>query len=100
MTTEQPPIELTEDQQKKFVNAICRVWNGIAYDILVCYAEDGDVESVVLDQDDVIEVSLDANRVEYMGGLDEEHKKLWRTLPYSQMKELAAVALPHKRWGY
>lgn len=55
---------LTDNQRTILRSAAEAVWNEIGWDCLQARAEDGDVERAEMSRNDVIEVVLDAGRLE------------------------------------
>jgi len=75
--------------------AIQRTWETIAPDVLAMEQEMG---NSFAKQDLIIEMVLDANRVEEYGDLSKEDLAGWLCLDYKERFELAKSCLPKKEW--
>jgi hypothetical protein len=78
------------------------VWNDVGYDCLDAMAKHGyarprSIESVTMYRRDVIEIVLDADRLDsrLKGGIREK----FDALTYNQKKTLVRRAFPHARYG-
>jgi len=78
------------EMRERIKKALNKTWNYIGDDFL---SEFGDIS-----QEEVIEVVLDADRVKTHGG-DVIAAEVLYELSYSDMKKIAKVVFPFKRYG-
>jgi hypothetical protein len=94
----------TEDELRDIRWAAQSVWNDIGWDCLQALAEHGfkkprDIQTVSYRRSEVMEMVIDANR------MDDDLKKTpgllekWNGLDYKQMIRIVRPAFPHDRYG-
>lgn len=84
---------MKSEQEYEIESALYTTWQAIAIDIL-------SVSNGTVSKEEVIEVVLDADRIEMFGNLSEETLSLWKTLSFTEKMNLAKSAFEHDAYGY
>lgn len=91
---EKKNVFITEDQRKELQFCMQRCWQTIGSEIIQMAAESG--ESSV-PKDEVVDVVID--QMDTNGGMSKELSKLWNTIPFEQMQDIANDTFKFKRYG-
>lgn len=91
---------LTSEEKQQIARMCSRTWDYIGSDALRALEEAG--EKPEMPRSHVIEVVLDADRLEFQHRKPEEQAllKRFRALDYEQQKRIARLAFPFGRYGY
>ena len=81
-------------QLEEMENGLNNVWEAIGADVLEMFGSD------TISKADVIEMVLDANRMDAHGGLDADALLFWNGLNSATQKRVAKSAFTYKRYGY
>ena len=89
----------TKEEQEDIQRKAGYVWDMIGMDCLDAIASDKgkDINSVTMRRSHVIEVVLDAGRLE--SEFPKEYKERWEKLSYQQKINLVKSAFPYKSYG-
>ncbi len=82
---------MTPEQLKELYRGMRRTWDYVAQDL---FCEPG----FTMERDHVIEVVLDADYLEYHGGVNKDIVKQFRALSYDEQNELAANVFTARRY--
>lgn len=101
-------IKLSEKEKKILFQSANEVWDEIAYDVLqgVAVMENKDIYKVLMRRADVIEIVMDAGRLEEqvrragpMEGLSQLFPKEWNPESNRKLHRLMKEAFPFKSYG-
>ena len=81
--------------------ALSSTWDAIATDALACFAEDGEADTT-MDQEEVIEMVLDADRYMCYGNDAEAASMIHQLISQDRetLDTIARAAFPHSTYGY
>ena len=91
-------VKFSESEVKEIQMAAKNTWNYIGYDILTALAEQGESDTVPVQ--DVIELVLDADyMVTANRNLDKSLHQRFKSLTYTEQQKLIRPAFPFRRYG-
>ena len=85
---------LTAEQRKSIQACMQRCWQTIGSDVLACQEN----PNLSIPKVEVVDVVID--QMEGNGGMPPDLAKLWNTLPFEQMQEIANETFKFERYGY
>jgi len=84
--------------KESILEGIRSTWDAIAYDI-IAMEQDINGPSATVSQSLAIEMTLDANRIEQFGYLDQCDLDAFNSLDWEERLAIAKEALPERAWS-
>ncbi len=81
-------------QREEMENALNKVWQAIGADVLAM------CENNTASKSEVIEMVMDANRMDMFGDLGEDGLLFWNGLNHKTQKRIANSAFEYNEYGY